>query len=230
MKNLKIVVVEDEKPAARRLVRMLQKLELIPMAVLHTVETTVQWLKENENPDLLFLDIQLSDGLSFEIFDQVSITSSIIFTTAYDEYALRAFKLKSIDYLLKPIDEKELKNAIEKYQSFTTERQIAFSQEQLSTLHQLMTGQQMSYKERFTVKVGQHLRTVSTNDIECFYSEEKASYLAAADGKNANLDYSLEQLEELLDPKIFYRVNRKFIVNISAIEDMLAYSNSRLKN
>lgn len=229
MEHLKIIVIEDEKPAARRLVRLLDKMNLIPQIVLHTVGLSVKWLKENTNPDLIFLDIQLSDGLSFEIFDQVKVTSSIIFTTAYDEYALRAFKLKSIDYLLKPIDEKELKIAIEKYKSYTDNKQTVFSEEQLQVIQQLISGQQTLYKERFSVKIGQHLRTVNTQEIECFYSEEKATYLASTDGKNINIDYSLEQLEDLLDSKQFYRVNRKYIINVSAIKDMLAYSNSRLK-
>ena len=130
---------------------------------------------------------------------------------------------------MKPIDEKELKIAIEKYKSYADNKQTVFSEEQLQVIQQLISGQQTLYKERFSVKIGQHLRTVNTQEIECFYSEEKATYLASTDGKNINIDYSLEQLEDLLDSKQFYRVNRKYIINVSAIKDMLAYSNSRLK-
>ncbi|MCL3780489.1 response regulator transcription factor [Prolixibacteraceae bacterium JC049] len=223
------IIVEDEKPAARRLNRMLEKQGIQPVAILHSVKTAVEWLRQNKQPELLFLDIQLSDGLSFEIFEQVEVTGNIIFTTAYDEYALKAFKLKSIDYLLKPINEEELTAAIDKYKSFAPAQSSPFSSEQMMAIQQLMTANSQDYKERFTIKVGQHIRSVTTSDIECFFSEEKATYLATTEGKSLNIDYSLEQLDPLLNPKQFFRINRKFIINIDAIADIVVYSNSRLK-
>lgn len=226
---LRTIIIEDEKPAARRLNRMLEKQGIQPVAILHSVQSAVEWLQNNEQPQLLFVDIQLSDGLSFEIFEQVEITGNIIFTTAYDEYALKAFKLKSIDYLLKPIEETELSAAIEKYQNFIPNQSGAFSIQQMKSIQQLISEERKEYKERFTIKVGQHLKTILSSETECFFSEEKASYLNSFDNKTLNIDYSLEQLEDILDPKVFFRVNRKFIVNIKAINDIVVYSNSRLK-
>lgn len=168
---MKIVIIEDEKPAARRLSRMLESHDLQNIQLLHSVEESINWFRENPHPDLLFLDIQLSDGLSFEIFDSVSITAPIIFTTAYDEYALRAFKLNSIDYLLKPIDEAELEAAINKYRTrLTAATPVQFDFEEIRKL--LVNPLDRDYKKRFTVRVGQHLKIISVSEIECFYSEK----------------------------------------------------------
>ena len=225
---MNIVIIEDEKPAARRLSRMLEDLGVQANRMLHSVEESIEWFQNNEHPDLLFLDIQLSDGLSFEIFEHVSISSAIIFTTAYDEYALKAFKLNSIDYLLKPIDEDELKAAVDKYKSQHIEKtDVQLNFEDIKKL--LVNPIDRKYKKRFTIKVGQHLKIISTDDVECFYSENKATYIYTNTNRSYLLDGALEQVQTELDPEKFFRVNRTFIVQISAIKDIVSYTNSRLK-
>ena len=225
---IKVIIVEDEKPSARRLQRMLSELNIEALEMLHSVKEAVAWFKSNEHPDLILLDIQLSDGLSFEIFEQVTVNSAIIFTTAYDEYALKAFKLNSIDYLLKPIDDEELETAINKFTIHQPEKHdLLVDINQIKKL--LINPLDKSYKKRFTIKIGQHLRVVDTEDIECFYSEQKATYSYTMQRKNYLMVFSLEQLEDELDPAKFFKVNRKFIVNIAAINDIIAYTNSRLQ-
>jgi len=224
---MKVVIIEDEKPAARRLSRMLNEIGIEPIAMLHSVEEAVNWFYKNKHPDLLFLDIQLSDGLSFEIFEEVEVKSAIIFTTAYDEYALKAFKLNSVDYLLKPIDNDELENAVHKFQkSFSLTTNIGFDIEQIKNL---ISPSQKSYKKRFTIKIGQHLKMISTDSIECFYSENKASHLHTTANRSYLIEDTLEQLVQKLSPETFYRVSRKYLINVNAIKDIIAYSNSRLK-
>ena len=226
---MNVLIIEDEKPAARRLSRLLSELEMEVSTMLHSVEESIAWFRENPHPDLIFLDIQLSDGLSFEIFDEVEVESAIIFTTAYDEYALKAFKLNSVDYLLKPIDEEELETALKKYRSkFVNNNELTAN---LSELKKLLGSDNATktYKKRFTVKVGQHLKMFPVDQIECFYSENKGTYLHTKDNRSYLLETTLENLEAELNPEKFYRVSRKFFVNINAIEDMVSYTNSRLK-
>ncbi len=225
---MNVLIIEDEKPAARRLSRMLDDLGIEAKTMLHSVSESIEWFKTNEHPDLIFLDIQLSDGLSFEIFDAITIKSSIIFTTAYDEYALKAFKLNSIDYLLKPIDDEELEAAIKKYKDqvpTSTSLQVDF--EDIKKL--LINPMDRVYKKRFTARVGQHLKIFSVEDIECFYSENKGTYLHTIDNRNYLIDTTLESLDNELNPQQFYRVNRKFFININAIKDIISYTNSRLQ-
>ncbi len=222
---MNVVIVEDEKPAARRLERMLTKLEINVITMLHSVETAIDWFDANVHPDIIFLDIQLSDGLSFEIFEEVDIQSAIIFTTAYDEYALKAFKLNSIDYLLKPIDDQELAMAIQKY----TTLQKQHASVQINELKALLQPAIASYKTRFSVKIGQRIKLIPVQSIECFYSENKSTYMYTNDKRSYLLDMSLEQLTDLLNPKLFYRVNRTYFVNINYIHDIISYTNSRLQ-
>lgn len=225
---MNVIIIEDEKPAARLLQRKLQKLDIEAQTMLHSVEEAIEWFGSNEHPDLIFLDIQLSDGLSFEIFEAVPINSAVIFTTAYDEYALRAFKLNSIDYLLKPIDEDDLETAVNKYKErFPKQQNMAFDFDQIKRM--LVNPAEKTYKKRFTIKMGQHLKMVSIEDAECFYSENKGTYIRTTDGRDYLLETTLEQLENELDPKQFFRVSRKFIVSINAIKDIVMYTNSRLK-
>lgn len=223
---LKVIIIEDEKPAARRLERMLLKNGLSIQAILHSVKEATKWLLNNPNPDLLFLDIQLSDGVSFEIFEKVEVKSAIIFTTAYDEYALKAFKLDSVDYLLKPIDSEELDSAIKKFQERNPKNPEVIDFEKLKLVLQ---GDKPEYKKRFTTQIGHHLKIVETIDMECLYSEDKTSYAYMNSGKDIMLDGSLERIYEQLDPAVFYRVNRKFIINLKAIRDIISYTNSRLQ-
>lgn len=228
---MKTIIIEDEKPAARRLGRMLESLDLSVSTMLHSVEEAIDWFQTNEHPDLIFLDIQLSDGLSFEIFDVIEVHSAIIFTTAFDEYALKAFKLNSIDYLLKPIDDEDLEQAVNKYRKmFKSDNEpskIALDFEDIKKL--LVNPLEREYKKRFTAKVGQHLKIINAEDVECFYSENKGTYAATKDGRNYLLDTTLEQLEEELKPQVFFRVSRKFSVNIEHIKDIVSYTNSRLQ-
>ena len=224
---MKVVIIEDEKPAARRLNRMLNEIGIEPIAMLHSVEEAINWFYTNEHPDLLFLDIQLSDGLSFEIFEEVENKSAIIFTTAYDEYALKAFKLNSVDYLLKPIDSDELENAVNQYKNI--EAKTNNQNFNLEQLKKLITPSQKNYKKRFTFKIGQHLKMISIEAIECFYSEDKVTHIHTIDNRSFLIDDTLEQLEIKLQPETFFRVSRKYFININAIKDIISYSNSRLK-
>ena len=225
---MQVIIIEDEKPSARRLQRMLNTLDIKVDTLLHSVKESINWFENNEHPDLIFLDIQLSDGLSFEIFDAVKITSAIIFTTAYDEYALQAFKLNSIDYLLKPIDDEELKVAVKKYKTRIPNHQPVSID--FNDIKKLLTNPiEREYKKRFSIKVGQHLKLINIDEIECFFSENKGTYLHTSEGRNYLIDSTLDQLELELDPHTFFRINRKFFVNIHAIKDMISYTNSRLQ-
>lgn len=225
---MNVIIIEDERPSARRLTRMLAKLGVTVNHMLHSVEEALQWFQHHPHPDLIFLDIQLSDGLSFDIFEALDIKSAIIFTTAYDEYALQAFKLNSIDYLLKPIDDDELEAAIKKYQRLLPKKQwTPIDFEDIKKM--LINPVDREYKKRFTVKVGQHLKIIATDEIECFYSENKGTYAYTNNGKNYLLDTTLELLEDELPPEQFFRVSRKFFININAIKDIIAYTNSRLQ-
>ncbi|SDX25940.1 LytR/AlgR family response regulator transcription factor [Flavobacterium degerlachei] len=222
------IIIEDEKPAARLLQRKLEKLNIEVSVLLHSVEESIEWFSKNEHPDLIFLDIQLSDGLSFEIFEKVEIKSAIIFTTAYDEYALRAFKLNSIDYLLKPIDEEDLEVAVDKFQARIPKKEsLKIDFEEIKKM--LSNPFDKNYKKRFTVKIGQHLKVISTDEVECFFSENKGTYIHTFDNRNYLVECTLEILEQELDPKEFYRISRKFIIPLKAIKEIVLYSNSRLK-
>ena len=227
------IIIEDEKPAARLLQRKLEKLNIPVGVLLHSVEESIDWFSKNEHPDLIFLDIQLSDGLSFEIFEhfvsaQCVIKSAVIFTTAYDEYALRAFKLNSIDYLLKPIDEDDLEIAVAKFNMRAPKQEtVQLDFEQIKKM--LTNPFEKNYKKRFTVKIGQHLKVIAIDEIECFFSENKGTYIHTFDNRSYLIETTLELLEQELDPKNFYRVSRKFIVPLRAIKEIVIYSNSRLK-
>ncbi len=225
---MNVIIIEDEKPSARRLQRMLERVNVQVDQMLHSVEESVEWFANNDHPDLIFLDIQLSDGLSFEIFDEVEVNSAIIFTTAFDEYALQAFKLNSIDYLLKPIDEEELEKAVQKFNERAPQAQNV--QLNFDDIKKLLTNPvEREYKKRFTTRIGQHIKMIPVDEIECFFSENKGTYAHTRDGRNYLLDPTLEQLEGEISPETFFRINRKFYVNINAIKDIISYTNSRLQ-
>ncbi|PWA10871.1 LytR/AlgR family response regulator transcription factor [Flavobacterium laiguense] len=227
------IIIEDEKPAARLLQRKLEKINIQVGVMLHSVEEALDWFSKNEHPDLIFLDIQLSDGLSFEIFEKIDIKSAVVFTTAYDEYALRAFKLNSVDYLLKPIDEDDLEVAVLKFKDrfkiskITGNESMQFDFEQIKKM--LSNPFEKTFKKRYTVKIGQHLKVISTDEIECFFSENKGTYIHTFDNRNYLMDSTLELLEQELDTAAFYRISRKFIISLKAIKEIVMYSNSRLK-
>ena len=229
---MNILIIEDEKPAARLLQRKVEKLGLQVNTMLHSVEEAIAWFQNNPHPDLIFLDIQLSDGLSFEIFEyfdkaQQHIKSAVIFTTAYDEYALRAFKLNSIDYLLKPIDEEDLEVAINKFKARNQAQNISLDFEAIKRM--LVNPVEKEYKKRFSVKIGQQLKVISIEEVECFYSENKGTYIHTLDNRDYLIDSTLEVVEAEINPKEFYRVSRKFIVPLKAVKEIQVYSNSRLK-
>jgi DNA-binding LytR/AlgR family response regulator len=231
MKNTRVLIIEDERPAADRLSELIRKADpaMEIAGILNSVKKSVEWIKAHPAPDLVFMDIQLADGLSFEIFGLTGLTSPVIFTTAYDEYALRAFKVNSIDYLLKPIDPEELKAALLKFHERygrAGSRQPGIEASVFDNILQALTNR---YKQRFAVKVGEHIRSIPVEDILYFYSFDKATFLHTTGNKNYVIDYTLEQVESLADPRQFFRINRKYILSFEAIKDIFAWSNSRLK-
>lgn len=227
---MNVAIIEDEAPAAEKLERYLKRYDESIQIITRqqSVNGSVEWFKENlDKVDLIFMDIQLSDGLSFSIFEEVDITKPIIFTTAYDEYALKAFEVNSIAYLLKPITLPDISSAMEKLkllQKKSGENPISDFKEML-----LAINSQKNYKSRFMVKIGGHIRSVTTNQILFFYAEGRNAYITTDQGRRLIIDYKLEELENLLDPQKFFRVNRTYIINIDSITDVLVYSNSRLK-
>ncbi len=225
---MKVLIIEDEIPAAKRLSSLVRQFR--PNAqiveVIDSVEGAIKWLNTFEKPDLLFMDIQLSDGLSFDIFNHSEINTPVIFTTAYDQYMLKAFKVNSVDYLLKPIDPDELEKAFLKFDTIFRQPQF-YDKSAIENLLKVMT--QKEYKSRFIVKVGQQLTYISIEDISYFYSEDGLLCVKTKNGKRHILDYTLDQLEQVLDPSEFFRINRKIITRINAIQKIHTYFNSRLK-
>ena len=222
-----VVIIEDEMLAAKRLQKLLEatNYDFEIKAILDSVKNGAKWLANNESPDLLFMDIQLGDGLSFEIFDIIEVKSPVIFVTAFNEYAIEAFKLNSIAYILKPISEESLTQALDKYADMA---KLFNQSRQKQQVIDLRTSLKDGYKKRFMIKVGDHIKSVLSTDIAFFFSRDKATYLKTYDGRSYLLDYSLEQLAEMLDPLQYFRINRKYLVGLNAISDIITYSNSRL--
>jgi DNA-binding LytR/AlgR family response regulator len=226
---MNVLIVEDEPQAAQRLETLVKSIEPSVTIVnkIDTVKRAVQWLQNNPAPDLIFMDIQLADGISFMIFEQCTIKSPVIFTTAYDEYALKAFKVNSIDYILKPVDKDELAAAFVKFKTLT--RQEPDTKSLLNNIEQTIQMLTKKHKSRFVIKVGEHLKTVEVENILYFYSQDKTTFCCTSDNRNLILDYTLEQLEEMLDPARFFRINRKYCIAANAIQDIISHTNSRLK-
>jgi DNA-binding LytR/AlgR family response regulator len=223
---MKIVIVEDEILAAEKLKRLLNKIDsdIEVFKVLESVEDSINWFASHPTPDLIFMDIQLDDGISFEIFDAVKIDAPIIFTTAFDEYAIRAFKVNSVDYLLKPIEQEALNIAIQKFKTIYMEKRSF--EDRVSNVFKQLSKQ---YKLRFFIKVGIKFQSIQVNSICCFFVEERNTFLKTINGKTYDLDYSLEQLQKMIDPAQFFRINRNFLVNINCISEIISYSINRLK-
>lgn len=220
------LIIEDEKEAAIKLSGMIEKYDrnIVIIDTIQSVKNAVIWLNDNKTPDLIFMDIQLADGLSFEIFEQTIVKAPVIFTTAYDEYALKAFKVNSIDYLLKPIGQTDLNQAIDKYKENNTSKEIS-AQVFDTILHTLSK----KYKSKFLIKVGEHIKVFTIDDIQCFYSMEKCTFLQNNEGRDYAIGYTLDQIENLINPSKFFRINRSFLVSYSAISNIISYSNSRLR-
>jgi DNA-binding LytR/AlgR family response regulator len=223
---MKVVIVEDEKLASKRLELMLKKAEpeIEILQILESVEDSVNWFSQNAKPDLIFMDIQLDDGISFEIFDAVKIDAPVIFTTAYNEYAIKAFKVNSVDYLLKPIAEDALVSAIQKYKKI-----FAVTNDFETKLANVIGQISTQYKSRFFIKVGLRFKSIPIENTCAFFVEERNTFLKTTDNKNFDLDYSLDQIQKIVDPKLFFRINRNFIVNINYIDEIVSYSTNRLK-
>lgn len=228
---MKVLIIEDEVPAAEKLERYLLKYDQTTQvaAVIDKVSGAIEWLRENQDQvDLIFMDIQLIDGLSFQIFQQVTVRKPVIFTTAFNEFALDAFKVNSIAYLLKPITFTDLAASLNKLQNLR--EQLNFNKEQDERIHQAFSNlKTKEYKNRFMVKLGDHIRSITTDQISLFYADGRDVYLVTLQTRKFIIDYTLESLETIIDPKIFFRLNRTFILNINSIKDVLVYSNSRLK-
>ncbi|HSI75221.1 MAG TPA: LytTR family DNA-binding domain-containing protein [Lunatimonas sp.] len=226
---MKTIIIEDEKLAADRLNRLITKVsaDVTVVATLRSVEEAVNYL-QSHTPDLIFLDIHLSDGSSFEIFDQVHVTSPIIFTTAYHEYALKAFKVNSIDYLLKPIDEAALSAALDKLRQLKNESNTTPMGE-IEALISMMKKQEISYRQRFLVTFGNKIKTIKSTEVAYIFAADRAVFLVDKSGNRYVIDETLDQLQNSLEPMDFFRVNRAFLVGIDSIEQMHSYSRSRIK-
>jgi two-component system response regulator LytT len=225
---MKILIIEDEQAAARRLEKLV--LELAPQAIilgrLDSVEQTTQWLSENPPPELMLMDIHLADGSSFEIFQHVQISCPVIFITAFDEYALQAFKVNAIDYLLKPVKLVELKTALEKYEKRSPKTSADYS----SLVQLLRAKDQDIYLKRMLIRLGSSIKLVEVSDAAYFYTKDKITFMVSKNnGKRLPIDYPLDKLETLIDPKLFFRINRQVILSIPAIKEMHTYSKSRVK-
>ncbi len=222
---MNVLIVENEKPAIVSLSRLLNQIDpAIKIAgTTESVESTINWFQNNPFPDLIFMDIQLDDGLCFELFETMQLDIPVIFTTAYDEYMLSAFKVNSVDYLLKPIEESLLRKAIDKFKSIHFRDAV-----KIDVLKQLLKELNKGYKTRFLIKVGEHYRSVLDNEISCFYILERFTFIRTSSGKDYPVDYSLDQLQKIIDPDKFFRISRNCIVNINAIRDIISYSSSRL--
>lgn len=228
---LNVVIIEDESPAVEKLQRYLQRYSpAIQVAqVCDSVASSVAWLRDHQNEiDLLFMDIQLKDGISFGIFNEVPVIKPVIFITAYNEYALEAFKVNSIAYLLKPVNFDDLKTSLDKFQNLRSQFLLQDKREDVvKTL--AGEGSAKSFKTRFMVKVGDHIRSIITDQILLFFADGRDVYLVTTQLRKFIIDFTLESLEEVLDPAMFFRVNRTYIANIGFIQDVVLYSNSRLK-
>jgi DNA-binding LytR/AlgR family response regulator len=223
---MNVLIVENEMPAADKLVRLLQNIDksITVIGVVESVEETINWLQEKPRPDLMLMDVQLDDGLCFEIFETINVDTPVIFTTAYDEYTLKAFKVNSVDYLLKPIEEGLLKAALLKFKKLYADND-PFKRD----FKQLMYEFRNQYKSRFLIKIGNKYRSVPVGEISHFHICERSVFLNDSQGKDYGIDYSLEQLESMLDSRKFFRINRECIVNINMISLMNSYSSSRLQ-
>lgn len=224
---MNVLIIEDEQLAARRLESMILSYDpaIQVLAKLESVEDSVDWFKKYTHPDLIFLDIHLEDDLSFAIFDKVKVESPIIFTTAFDEYAIRAFKLKSIDYLLKPIVQEELNNAIAKYKAWNGQKNGI----DMSALFNLINKKEASFRERFSVSYGQKIKSFEVSEIAYFYSKVGVTYAVLNDSKHYPVDYSLDNLQNEMNPKDFFRINRQYLIKHGSIRQVHVFPKSHLK-
>ncbi len=225
---IKVLIIEDEEAAAKRLRKLITELmpeaEIINSIV--SISSAVEWFSTNPGPDLIFADIHLADGSSFEIFKRVTVTCPVIFITAYDQYALQAFRLNSIHYLLKPVKKEELKEAIERFKKIYAQPQ--YDPVDFVKLFSSLQKPGDAYRQRFAIRFGEHLKTIETKDIAYFYTESKANFAVMKDGRRYPVDHNLDELENLINPQNFFRINRQFIISYHSISEMISYSKSRV--
>jgi len=228
---IEALIIEDEKLAAEHLQKFIEKCDadIKIIIVLDSIKASVKWLKNNQLPELIFMDVQLSDGLSFEIFNRIEIDCPVIFTTAYEEYTLKAFKVNSVDYLLKPVNLNDLQYAINQYISQKDKLKQPDNNDLKFKVDKLLKNLSQNYKTRFFVNVGTHIRSIEVGNIDCFYSMGKGTFILTNEGKSYDINYSLEQLEALIDSELFFRINRQYLVNINAIGDIITYSAGKLR-
>ena len=224
---MKTIIIEDENLTAKRLEGLLHKYDsaITVEAILPSVQDAVKWFDSHPEPELIFMDIHLEDDLAFKIFEQVRIAAPVIFTTAYDEYMIQAFKVNSIDYLLKPINESELVQAIEKYKRLKHQ----FTQPNLETLLKSLGNKEPEYKSRFMITIGTKIKSIETTEIAYFYSEEKLTFMVTKEGQNLPIDFSLDKLTSLVNPKDYFRISRQFLVGFHSIQNVHTYIKGKLK-
>lgn len=225
---MNVLIIEDEEPAAERLQKLLK--EMLPEAVILncivSIASAIDWFVNNQSADLIFCDIQLSDGLSFEIFKKVEVQCPVIFITAYDQYAINAFKVNSIDYLLKPVKKNELQLAVDKFKKhYFNKKNIVTDFNHFFEAYDFLENK---YKSRFISRYGEHIKTIKTEEVAYFFTHNKINFLHTFEGRRYPVDFNLESLETLLDPKNFFRINRQYIISINAIKEMFSYSKSRI--
>ncbi len=225
---MKVLIVEDERLAATKLEKLISAINpgIEVLETTDSVKNTAKFLANNPPPDLIFMDIQLGDGICFEIFEIVEVKCPIIVTTAFNEYAQEAFKVNSIDYLLKPITKEDVKSALDKFHTMKSVFDMSESIERMSKAKKMLES---GYKTRFMIKVGSHIVSVPVEEIAYFFSRDKATFFKTQEGRSYLVDYALEQVEEMIDPIVFFRINRKYLVSFQSISDIITYSNSRLK-
>ena len=229
---MKILIVEDEELAVKKLQKTLHSVEpdANVVGITDSIKSTVEWLQENEKPDLILMDIELADGQSFEIFNLTEVKSPVVFTTSYDEYALKAFKVNSIDYLLKPVQKEELEKSLQKFRNLAfmqNENKDGISMENIiKELQQKLLPKE--YRKRFLVKNGQKLVSIEVDDIRYFFSDGRLNFFKTTDNKKFVVDYTMDELEDMLDPEKYFRTSRSFYVSINSIEKIDDYFGNRL--
>jgi two-component system LytT family response regulator len=233
---MNVLIIEDESATARRLQKLLSETDpsIKVLATLESIAQTVNWLATNGEPDLMFMDINLSDGLSFGVFTEIEVNCPVIFTTAYDQYAIQAFKVNSIDYLLKPINKEGLAESLRKYyklkpQKPEEETSAGLSKLDIAKLAVALGMQKPDYLKRFVVRYGEVIKAIEIKDVAYFYSDEKMVFMTLREGKSYPVDFTIDHLEKRLNPKEFFRINRKFLINYYSIEKMISYSKSRIR-
>jgi DNA-binding LytR/AlgR family response regulator len=226
---MRVIIIEDEQPTAMRLQKLLLEInpEIEIMAIHDSIEASVNWFNKNDEPDLIFQDIHLADGSGFEIYNQVQINGPVIFITAYDQYALQAFQVNSLDYLLKPVKKEDLKKALKRYQQIYIEKQpFDFD---YSKLAQQISAGSTNYQKRFVVRFGQTIKAINIEEIAYFFAISSNIFFITFEGRQYPVEHSLDKLEKMLDPEEFYRINRQFIISFKSIKEMYSYSKSRVK-